>query len=441
MAACLSRLHHISLHVSHVGNIANYLVSKLKFDLFAARHTDEVRQFAFRRGAAVFLVNERPPKSGLTLNGETRDLQDQPTDLYNNLHNNSDNGHPQGCLYDVETPYSVDTVCNVCFEVQDVERSFKTLLDQGCDLLVPPTVVQDSGGAVSYTVVKSIVGNVCHTLIDRTKYEGNFLPGFNDITNLSTGVADSDKSGTVSHFDHITYACPTNTTSQVMQWYDRCFGFKRFLLDSNEDEGEGFVLNGDGIGLRLTAMEYWKCGEAGMKFSFTDKKEPECKFVVAESLPGQGSNQLDTFLTQHGGPGIQHIGLYTDDIVSTAHAMAEAGVQFFSPPPTYYTEVKRQEIEAAGQRPERLAQHGILLDTDMRHDARDQTAENRYLLQLFTKHVFEEETFFLELIERRGASGFGEGNIRALWKAVQANMEKEKEATAKNSLDAKGGHH
>ena len=64
------------------------------------------------------------------------------------------------------------------------------------------------------------------------------------------------------------------------------------LFCSNEDEGEGFVLNGDGIGLRLTAMEYWKCGEAGMKFSFTDKKEPECKFVVAESLPGQGKTLL-----------------------------------------------------------------------------------------------------------------------------------------------------
>ena len=236
MAAYLSRLHHVSLHVSHVGNIANYLVSKLKFDLFAARLTDEVRQFAFRRGAAVFLVNERPPRSALTLNGATRVLQDQPTDLqYNNLHNNNNNNNsdnPQGCLYDVKTPYSVDTVCNVCFEVQDVERSFRALRDQGCDLLVPPTVVRDSGGSVSYTVVKSIVGNVCHTLIDRTKYEGNFLPGFNDIINSGTRVADdADQSGTVTHFDHITYACPTNTTSQVMQWYDRCFGFKRFLLD------------------------------------------------------------------------------------------------------------------------------------------------------------------------------------------------------------------
>ena len=232
MAAYLSRLHHISLHVSHVGDIANYLVSKLKFDLFAARLTDEVRQFAFRRGAAVFLVNERPPKSALTLNGETRDLlRDQPTYLYNDLHNHSDDGHPRACLYDVETPCSVDTVCNVCFEVQDVERSFRALRDQGCDLLVPPTVVRDSGGAVCYTVVKSIVGNVCHTLIDRTKYEGNFLPGFNDIANLSTGAADADKSGTVTHFDHITYACPTNSTSQVMQWYDRCFGFKRFYID------------------------------------------------------------------------------------------------------------------------------------------------------------------------------------------------------------------
>ncbi|CAL8304349.1 unnamed protein product [Lota lota] len=428
MAAYLSRLHHISLHVSHVGNIANYLVSKLKFDLFAARLTDEVRQFVFRRGAAVFVVNERPLKTSLTLNGGTREQQN--------------NGNSQRCLYDVESPYSVDTVCNVCFEVQDVERSFRALRDQGCDLLVPPTVVQDSRGAVSYTIVKSIVGNVCHTLIDRTKYEGNFLPGFNDITNLSTSVADADKSGPVTHFDHITYACPTNTTSQVMQWYNKCFGFQRFFLD--RDEGEGFVLSGEGIGLRLTAMEYWKCGKAGIKFSFMDKKEPDCKFVVAESLPGQGSNQIDTFLKQHGGPGIQHIGLYTDDIVSTAHMMAEAGVQFFSPPPKYYTEVKRQEIEASGHSPERLAQHGILLDTDLRRGAHDQTtanADRRYLLQLFTKHIFEEETFFLELIERRGASGFGEGNIQALWKSVQANMEKGTEASTENSPDVQSGRH
>lgn len=135
---------------------------------------------------------------------------------------------------------------------------------------------------------------------------------------------------------------------------------------SNEDVEEGFVINQEGIGLRLTAMEYWKCSKAGITLPSLNKKEPDCKFVIAESLPEQGNgicshlltvkspafqaskaamllcagrNQVDTFLEKHREPGIQHIGLYTKDIVSTAQTMAEAGVQFFSPPFAYYTEV------------------------------------------------------------------------------------------------------
>ncbi|XP_042252358.1 4-hydroxyphenylpyruvate dioxygenase-like protein [Thunnus maccoyii] len=427
MAAFLSRLHHISLHVSNVEKIANDLISKFKFNLFATRLTDGSKQLAFRKGAAVFVVNESPNQSGVRLNEGVTDIYSPVPHRVNVGKYNQ--GNSLKCLYDVSPHYSVDTVNNVCFEVEDVERSFNALRHLGCNFLTPPTTVQDEKGVVTYSVLKSIVGNVCHTLIDRSKYEGSFLPGFN-VIEKDCSLEDEDLSCPITHFDHITYACPRKTTHQVMRWYEQLFGFQRFFIDSNEDIEEGFVINQEGIGLRLTAMEYWKCSKAGIALTFVDKKEPDCKFVIAESLPGQGRNQVDTFLEQHRAPGIQHIGLYTKNIVSTAHTMTEAGVQFFSPPPAYYTEVgKQQEIEEAGHNPQMLAQHGILLDTDLNQDPLSQMASSekrRYLLQVFTKPIFAEDTFFLELIERRGATGFGEGNIKALWRSVQAYMENEK---------------
>ncbi|XP_037547418.1 4-hydroxyphenylpyruvate dioxygenase-like protein [Nematolebias whitei] len=433
MAVPLRRLHHVSLHVNNGQKLAYDLVSKYNFNLFATRITDRSRQVAFRKGAAVFVVNEGP---GCEEAGRRDGVAPKhPADLHRAKQRNS-----PSCLYDVHPHHPVDSVSNVCFEVEDVERSFKVLRHLGCSFLVPPTTVEDKDGAVTYSVVKSIVGNVCHTLIDKTKYEGVFLPGFN-ATDSDWSVEEEDEPCPVTHFDHITYACPRKSTHQVMQWYEKLFGSQRFFIGSNEDVDEGFVVNQEGVGLRLTAMQFWKCSEAGIALPFVHQKEPDCKFVIAESLPHQGRNQVDTFLEQHQAAGIQHIGLYTNNIVSTANGMAEAGVQFFSPPPAYYTQIgKQQEIEEAGHSPQTLSQHGILLDTDLHQDpsSRGDRSENKkYLLQVFTKPIFAEDTFFLELIERRGATGFGEGNIRALWRSVHAYMENErKDADGEGSAKA-----
>ncbi|KAM9715600.1 4-hydroxyphenylpyruvate dioxygenase-like protein [Menidia menidia] len=424
MAVPLSRLHHVSIHVSNGQKLAYDLVSKYKFNLFATRVTDKSRQVAFRKGAAVFVLNEGPTQESVGLNEWLLGVDPQRVEV-----RQPGRGHPSACLYDVSPHHPVDSVSNVCFEVEDVERSFKDLRRLGCSFLVPPTTVEDHSGRVTYSVVKSAVGNVCHTLVDKTKYGGVFLPGF-DVTEQGWSLEKEDPSCPVTHFDHITYACPRKSTQEVMRWYEKLFGFQRFFIDSNEDVDEGFVVNHEGVGLRLTAMKYWKCSKAGLTLPFADKKEPDCKFVIAESLPHQGPNQVDTFLEQHRAPGVQHIALYTKNIVSTAQTMADAGVHFFTPPPAYYTEVgKQQEIEEAGHNPQMLAQNGILLDTDLQQDPslmRVSSENRRYLLQVFTKPIFAEDTFFLELIERRGAMGFGEGNIRALWRSVQAYMENEK---------------
>lgn len=225
MAAYLSRLHHISLHVLNAEKIANDLVSKFKFNLFAARLTDTSRQIALRKGAAVFVVNERPNHRGLN---EVRNApSSDPHRIAVGKHAEK---HQSRCLYDVSPCSSVDTVSNVCFEVEDVERSFDALRDLGCNFLVPPTTVQDVNGRVTYSVLKSVVGNVCHTLIDKTNYKGSFLPGFN-VLGKDCSLEEDDTSCPITHFDHITYACPRKTTQQVMRWYERLFGFQRFFID------------------------------------------------------------------------------------------------------------------------------------------------------------------------------------------------------------------
>ncbi|XP_077594448.1 4-hydroxyphenylpyruvate dioxygenase-like protein [Stigmatopora nigra] len=413
MAAYVRRMHHVSLHVSNVDKVANDLTSKFKFNLIASRRSEKTRQLAFRSGSALFVINERTNQCG------TRQLNVEPDPQHRK--------QLSTCLYDLPSHHPVDTACNVCFEVDNIYHSFEALRRLGCSFPVPPTTVRDHEGQITYAVLSSVVGNVCHTLIDKSQYQGSFLPGFE----VHEGDQDQNNQEIVTHIDHITYACPTGTSQQILKWYQQLFGFQRFFIHRNDDPDSGLVINQKGIGLRLAAMEYWKCGESGFSLTGTSQKEPHCKFVLAESLPGQGSNQVSTFLEEHQAAGIQHIGLCTGNIVAAARGMADAGMRFFAPPAAYYSDVdKLQEIENSGQDAQQLERLGILLDSDQQEQNSTTNETHRYLLQVFTKPIFTEDTFFWELIQRKGATGFGEGNIRALWKSVQVYMDSEKEKGA-----------
>lgn len=407
MAASVQRLSHLAFHVHSGQRLARHLMRRFGFQLYGSRHSRTARQLVLRKGSAVFIVNESAEPG------------------------------PHGLLYDAAPPHVVDSACNVSFEVKDVERATLNLGRLGCRVLVPPSPVEDELGSVTYSVVQSVVGNVRHTLIDRSDYLGDFLPGFGPPPAAPDWPQEQDAGPVVvTHFDHITYACPQRQSGHIMDWYRSCFGFKRFLVNRDEDTDNGYVIQGNDIGLRLTAMEYWKCSEVGLSMSTTEEKKTDCKFVIAESLPYQGKNQVDTFLEQHHGAGIQHVGLYTTDIISTCKSLADAGVHFFTPPPTYYTEIeKHQEIVKAGEDPDLLSKYGILLDSEVDGEhckgeakcPRTANQNKRYIMQMFTKPIFSEDTFFLELIERKGALGFGEGNIRALWKSVQTFMDQQEE--------------
>ena len=141
-----------------------------------------------------------------------------------------------------------------------------------------------------------------HTLLNASGYNGVFLPGF-DVFDSKMALpktpcyaTDSSNSRTIikdrilTHFDHITFACPLGTSQTVMKWYEKCFGFTRFSINSDETQ-DGFVvqsaIQGASIGMKLTAMQYWFCSESELRID-TDEPGGGVKFVFAEPLPGQG---------------------------------------------------------------------------------------------------------------------------------------------------------
>lgn len=407
MSAVLKRLYYIGFHVLQGQQLASHLVQRFGFELFAIREAERKRQQAFRRGDAIFVVNEEQE-----LTGKNFSSSDLPSDCCKH----------KGILYDVNLQYRVSTASNICFEVDDVPGISRNLQEKGCKILIPPSTEADENGFVTYSVVRSIVGNVSHTLLDRSQYGGPFLPGFYEV---EVALKKCQKEKETVHFDHITYACPQGSSQAVLDWYKNCFGFERFFIHQQDDAVEGFRIQGEDIGLRLTTMQY-----SDDRLSLF---EHDCKFVLAESLPRQRMGQVDTFLQQHEGAGIQHVALYTTDIVSTAAAMAKSGVSFFKPPVSYYNEKsKEKEIQQVGQDLQLLKDYGILLDATIDDEGQDNSPsmlEKQYLMQIFTKPLFTEETFFIELIERHGAAGFGERNVRALWKSVQDYMDRQQGPT------------
>ena len=133
---------------------------------------------------------------------------------------------------------------------------------------------------------------------------------------------------------------------------------------------------------------------------------------------------LFSFLRDHGGPGLQHIGFSTESIIKTMKNFTKNGAFFRKPPPTYYTlEGKAEEIQATGEDPKTFQELGILIDPFVEDE---EDLVDHYLLQIFSFPIFGANTFFLEIIQRQGSKGFGGGNIRALAMSI-VELEKQQQ--------------
>jgi 4-hydroxyphenylpyruvate dioxygenase len=266
--------------------------------------------------------------------------------------------------------------------VHSAEAAYEYAIKRGARGLEEPRVVEDEQGKVVLATIAAY-GDTRHTLVERSSYSGPYLPGY-----VAAGPATAPPARPLfTAIDHCVGNVELGRMDEWVGFYQRVMGF------TNMKE---FV--GDDIATEYSAL---------MSKVVADGSRT-VKFPINEPAAGKKKSQIDEYLEFYGGPGVQHIALACDDIVATVRAMKAAGVEFLDTPDSYYDTLG----EWAGETrvaAETLRELRILADRD----------EDGYLLQIFTKPVQDRPTVFFEVIERHGSDGFGKGNFKALFEAIE----------------------
>jgi 4-hydroxyphenylpyruvate dioxygenase len=274
-----------------------------------------------------------------------------------------------------------DGVVDIALRVPDVESAYAHAVASGATSIAAPDVLADDFGKVQ-TAVIGTYGETRHTLVDRSTYDGVFLPGF-----VAREPIVPPGPRLFQAIDHIVGNVELGRMNEWVDYYHRVMGF------TNMKE---FV--GDDIATEYSALMSKVVADGTRKV----------KFPINEPALGARKSQIDEYLEFYGGPGVQHIALATNDIVGTVRAMRAAGVEFLQTPDAYYDTlgewVGRTRVPL-----DELRELKILADRD----------EDGYLLQIFTTPVQDRPTVFFELIERHGSMGFGKGNFKALFEAIE----------------------
>src|SRR5918996_1251089 len=285
-----------------------------------------------------------------------------------------------------------DGIVDIALEVPDVDRCIRHAHAQGATVLEEPHDVSDEHGTVRLAAIATY-GETRHTLVDRSRYAGPYLPGYVSRTSTYRKPAGAPKR-LFQALDHVVGNVELGHMDDWVQFYHRIMGF------TNMAE---FV--GDDI-----ATEY-----SALMSKVVASGNHRVKFPLNEPAIGKKRSQIDEYLEFYGGPGAQHLALATNDIVRTVDALRDAGVEFLPTPDSYYTDpALRARIGKVRVPIEELQARGILVDRD----------EDGYLLQIFTKPIGDRPTVFFEFIERHGSLGFGKGNFQALFEALEREQAK-----------------
>jgi 4-hydroxyphenylpyruvate dioxygenase len=280
-----------------------------------------------------------------------------------------------------------DGVHAIALSVPDAKAAYEHAVAHGARGIETPYERSDEHGTVTLASIETY-GETRHTFVERGDYKGAFLPGYAPRNQKPEQSPD----GLFVGIDHVVGNVPLGHMEEWVHYYERVFGMTEMIHFSDEQ----------------ISTEY----SALMSKVVTDGSG-RIKFPINEPAEGKKKSQIDEYLDFYRGPGVQHIALSTTDIVKTVDELKQRGVEFLPIPESYYHEVPERvgEIEEDLNDLSRL---GILVDRD----------DEGYLLQIFSKPVGDRPTLFYEVIERHGARGFGDGNFKALFEALEREQER-----------------
>lgn len=278
-----------------------------------------------------------------------------------------------------------DTVRSIALSVPDCTAYYQHAISRGATSVEVPARVEDEEGFVLRAAIATY-GDVIHPIIERKAYQGRFFPGFRPYEDFFPAPA-KDLGVGVLGFDHFVGNVELGKMDPWVKFYETVLGFTQMQKFTDED----------------IATEY----SALMSRVMRDGSG-KVKFPINEPAKGKRKSQIEEYLDFHGGPGVQHIALLTLDIVHTVRELRERGLSFLAVPKSYYDEIPSR-VGTIKENLKTIGELGILVDRDA----------DGYLLQLFTKPVQDRPTLFFELIQREGSHGFGIGNFKALFEAIE----------------------
>ena len=282
-----------------------------------------------------------------------------------------------------------DGVKDVAFTVEDCKKTFEVAKARGAKVVKDIEVLEDADGKVITASVQTY-GETVHTFIERKNYNGLFLPGYrkHHLTEPFNKIGESVE---FQFIDHIVGNQSVNDMEPTAQWYEQMLDFHRFW--SIDDS----ILHTDYSALNSVVMADF---------------DEVIKMPINEPAPGKRKSQIQEYVDYYHGAGVQHIALNTTDIIKTIELLRKRGVEFLEVPKAYYDNLRKNLPNISINIKEdidTLQRLKILIDYD----------DKGYLLQLFTKPVEDRPTLFFEFIQRNNHQGFGAGNFKSLFKAIE----------------------